>query len=136
MTNVYTALYLISPASWLHLLPTFSDENHMSDRGVKPHQANTWKTVTKGFPLPFSHFDFLCFYFMVCKRQLCLDRSSGRDFWNQSSIKKNHYYFPVCHNPDWTFFSRNVWNPGFVQKERSLIHWDPHWTWNLNEKVL
>lgn len=33
MTNVYTALYLISPASWLPLLPAFSDENHMSDRG-------------------------------------------------------------------------------------------------------
>lgn len=36
MTNVYTALYLISPASWLPLLPAFSDENHMSDRGWSP----------------------------------------------------------------------------------------------------
>lgn len=36
MTNVYTALYLISPASWLPLLPAFSDENHMSDRDEAP----------------------------------------------------------------------------------------------------
>lgn len=52
MTNVYTALYLISPASRLPLLFAFSDENHMSNKGwslISPTPETHWPQASSSF---------------------------------------------------------------------------------------